>query len=71
MSKYTSPATYFSTYDKVQGVKADVERHLEEERRLREEIAKSEGDDRRVRVYRYFLSHLLSSKAQVVNQIGK
>ena len=71
MSKYISPATYFSTYDKVEGVKADVERHLEEEKHLRKEIEKSEGDERRVRVYRYFLSQLLNSKAQVVNQIGK
>ena len=71
MNKYTSPSTYFSAYDKVQGVKADVERHLEEENHLREEIENSEGDERRVRVYRYFLSQLLNSKAQVVNQIGK
>ena len=70
MSEYTSPSTYFSAYDKVQGVNADIARHIEEEKHLRKRIEEIEEGQRK-QAYQHILRHLLRSKAQVANQLGK
>lgn len=58
------------------GVNADIERHQQKEKELREKIAvlEEQGDEISIRAldsYRYFLNQLLESKAQVTSQIGK
>lgn len=55
------------------GLNADIERHREEEIRLREELRKAKEikDDVRIRIYSSFLDILLQSKAELTSQIGK
>ena len=55
------------------GLNADIERHREEEIRLREELRKAKEikDDVRIRIYMCFLDILLQSKAGLTSQIGK
>lgn len=54
----------------------DIERHLKEEVRLNNMIAQLEGstrelDQRVLRTYQNLRCHLLASKAQVVNKLGR
>ena len=70
MSGYQSPSTYFTQYDKVHGIKADIERHNEKEKYLRKLIEMSEEGPSK-QTYQRILSHLLHSKALVVSQLGK
>lgn len=62
------------------GLKADIERHREQEQELEEKITKLEAvplSDRdrmhetSLRTYRHFLYQLYVSKAEVVSKIGK
>lgn len=58
------------------GLKADVERHRAKEKEYMEKIADLEGKDdpmsvAALRVYRRHLNLLQTSKADVVNKIGK
>lgn len=60
-------------WQKAPGLNADIERHREEEIRLREELRKAKEikDDVRIRIYMCFLDILLQSKAELTSQIGK
>ena len=55
------------------GLNADIDRHREYEKDLREKLAQYElsGRDNLVKTYRHFLNQLLASKAEVVSKIGK
>lgn len=67
-------------YKGAAGLKADIERHREQERELEEKIAKLEAipmnerdqfTEGYLRTYRHFLYQLHVSKAEVVSKIGK
>lgn len=68
--------TYF--YKPASGVRADIDRHRTRELDLRERISKLEAiktktefEDRVLESYKYLLDHLLVSKGEVVNKIGR
>lgn len=66
--------SYFAS--KTSGLKADVKRHADKEKHLREQIAAVEGkEDEASKVfastYRHLLNQLLQSKADVASKIGK
>ena len=52
---------------------ADIKRHMERERHLRNMIRESDeaGDKICADAYRYLLNQLLASKVEVVSKIGK
>ena len=60
-------------FGKVAGLNADIERHRDYEKDLRQKLAEyeEEGNENLIRTYRHFLNQLLQSKADVVSQIGK
>ena len=65
--------TYF--YGKTKGLKADIQRHRQEESDLDAKIASLEGKDdpmsrRSLQAYRSFRAQLLASKAEVASKIG-
>lgn len=68
--------TYF--YKPASGLRADVTRHRRKELDLRASIAdleaietRTEMEDSVLRAYQHILTHLLDSKAEVVNKIGR
>lgn len=66
--------TYFWTPKPI-GIKADIQRHCEEQQRLEEKIRLLEEDENSnkifIRTYRELLNRLLESKAQVVERLGR
>ena len=60
-------------FGEMTGLNADISRHREMEKKLREDIEDYEkrGDERMTKTYRHFLNLLLASKAEVVSGIGK
>lgn len=67
-----------SYFWKTVGLKADIERHRNEEMYLQEKItelesieALNESQTTRLRVYRHFMCLLLQSKAECTSKIGK
>lgn len=61
---------YFGNYKRL-GLNADLDRHRNEEKRLRDlaEKYEKEGDEERAAIYRSFLSKLLVSKAHVTEKL--
>lgn len=57
-------------FHKELGFNADIERHREEEQKLRMEIENAR-DEKHRRVYTHFLNQLLESKTTLVSKIGK
>jgi hypothetical protein len=57
-------------YKKASGLNRDIKRHRETEQELLLQIENA-TDDQTKRVYKYFLSRLLASKAGLVNKIGR
>ena len=58
------------------GLKADIERHREEERRIQSRIDELEGKDdemskRSLLAYRMFLVQIQTAKAEITQLIGK
>jgi len=55
------------------GLKADIKRHMEEEKDIRQKIEQfeKENDENWAFFYRWCLNKLLESKAQLTSQIGK
>jgi len=62
-----------SFFFKKLGLNADIKRHREQEKQLREEISRYEasGETQHVKTYKHFLNLLLESKAQLTSKIGK
>ena len=68
-------------WNKIEGLKADIERHTKEQRRLEKKILELEESlnqnpscefaGRALETYRHFLNLLLDSKAQITSKIGK
>ena len=65
-------------WDKATGLNADIHRHTEEERKLKEKIeelqnkeAPTKTDRSLLHAYSYYLGRLHASKAEVVSKIGK
>ena len=75
----TTTVNYFwNPGGKPPSLKADIQRHRDQERKLTERITEIEAkrehsdmDKAALRVYRHSLNLLQNSKAQVVSQIGK
>jgi hypothetical protein len=57
-------------YKKATGLNEDIRRHRETEQELLLQIENA-TDDQTKRVYEYFLSRLIASKAELVNKIGR
>ena len=57
-------------YKKAIGLNRDIKRHRETEQELLLQIENA-TDNQTKRVYEYFLSRLIASKAKLVNKIGR
>jgi hypothetical protein len=75
MKKTIKPRSYFW---RELGLNADIDRHRNEESKLRAKIAELEAkksldyfDQAGLRTYKHLLNQLLQSKAEVVNKIRK
>ena len=60
-------------YGKVDGLNADIKRHRDEEKILRDKIRQYEDDNNPmfVNVYKHALDQLLQSKAEVLSKLGR